>query len=611
MAASGAGASVLEEVLVVGDRNLLGQPLLVTQRTRFADRASQLSFNRTVGDWIERLPGVSLNGQGGLLQSYSVRGFSRWRVRTEVAGVPIMTDRRAGNAASFVPPDLLAGVQVSSGPGSTLYGSDAMGGVVNLDLLAPDAMQMSASRQNNDNATDALLAGPMTSTLSGGLAARRAGSARDPGNRALNTGYRQVAATGRWLETWNALEIDLTTLVSAGRDIGKSNRDYPSVAIADYPAEDHLLTRLQVSDSDRWLARLYHHGQDCTARTLRPSGAGSNTRYRDHTVGGLLYASTPLWSDTGRTGVEWVGRRGVRIDEELFDQTTAPDLVSRVLDGDQDNIGLFTDQQWRVGELRVATGLRVDYIEQSAQTRRHTDQAINANVSVDYSINESSQISARWGTGFRFPTLSERYFNGITPRGDTLGNPDLAPERTRGIELAGSWSRGDLTLQVAGYHNELRDYIERYRLSQTVRSFRNTDGASITGFEGNLRWQASGRWSHRVSYQWQQGEDNSGRWITDLNPNEWRYFGTWQGERFDAAVDVVHRPTRDQFGPDEEPLAAATLANASLGWSIDPHWRFSLYANNLLDTAWLGSADDTAALQPGRTLGIRLERKGS
>ena len=48
---------------------------------------------------------------------------------------------------------------------------------------------------------------------------------------------------------------------------------------------------------------------------------------------------------------------------------------------------------------------------------------------------------AEAGTGFRFPTLSELYFNGVTPRGDTLGNPRLEPETNRALQLSVAWEQ--------------------------------------------------------------------------------------------------------------------------------------------------------------------------
>jgi iron complex outermembrane receptor protein len=78
------------------------------------------SAQHTVGDIITQSTGVTLNGQGGLFQSYNIRGFSRARIKTEVDGIPIITDRRAGNAISFIPTELISNVTRQKGPQSTL-----------------------------------------------------------------------------------------------------------------------------------------------------------------------------------------------------------------------------------------------------------------------------------------------------------------------------------------------------------------------------------------------------------------------------------------------------------------------------------------------------------
>jgi iron complex outermembrane receptor protein len=145
-------------VRVVARRNLLGQALSSAVGAEQISAEEQVSLNRTVADWIERLPGVSLNGQGGLLQSYSLRGFSRWRLRTELDGVPIITDRRAGNSAEFVPPELLDSTTVQLGPASALYGSGALGGVVSLSTLGPEGPRVQASGQTGDRQRSLALA---------------------------------------------------------------------------------------------------------------------------------------------------------------------------------------------------------------------------------------------------------------------------------------------------------------------------------------------------------------------------------------------------------------------------------------------------------------------
>ena len=97
------------------------------------------------------MSGVSLNGQGGQFQSYAVRGFSRARIRTEVDGIPIITDRRAGNSISFIAPDLFSDVTVLKGPSSTIYGSQALGGVVSLNTQMSEQSTIKLEGKKNNS----------------------------------------------------------------------------------------------------------------------------------------------------------------------------------------------------------------------------------------------------------------------------------------------------------------------------------------------------------------------------------------------------------------------------------------------------------------------------
>ncbi|MDA0650090.1 MAG: TonB-dependent receptor plug domain-containing protein, partial [Proteobacteria bacterium] len=156
---AGAVAEELEEIVVRGDRDLLSQDLMQTLSVKAADSTTQVSQNRTIGDWLAAEPGMSLNGQGGLLQSYSLRGMSRSRIRTEVDGVPIITDRAAGNSASFLPPSLVRAVNAQMGGSSSLFGSDAMGGVVSVQTRQFAQLNVEGAFQSLDNASALTIGG--------------------------------------------------------------------------------------------------------------------------------------------------------------------------------------------------------------------------------------------------------------------------------------------------------------------------------------------------------------------------------------------------------------------------------------------------------------------
>ncbi len=599
-------AATIEEIVVTGNRNVLNQDLALASSAIALDREDAISLDRSVADWLDKLPGVSLNGQGGLLQSYSVRGFSRWRIRTELDGVPILTDRRAGNAVSFLPPGLLGEVEVERGPGSTIYGSDAMGGVVELRTARPESLTLSSAWQSNDQAWSLTGSAPVSHGVWVAAAHRSANRARTPGDQPLNSGYRQSAAQLGIAKQWHDIDVDISLLGSRGRDIGKSANTFPETVIADYPEDDHELARIELRSGTDWMARLYHHGQDWTARTARIGSRENQTRYQSQTHGGLLYAATGTLAGTGRVGAEWLGRRGVDIRDLEISATQPQGETTQLIDGEQDSVGLFVDQQWEVSDWRLGVGGRWDHVDQRNQERRRNAQRTSANVGVDWLPSLGWRLSMRLGTGFRFPTLSELYFNGTTPRGDTLGNPLLRPELSRGIEFEAAWSGDQTELRLTGYRSRMRNYIERYRASPTLRSFRNTDNAEINGLEAQFAWRSGLRWRHELSYQWQQGEDERGRWLADLNPPSLRYFLSWRGEDVEAATDIRWQRARQEAGPDEQALDEAAILNGRLTWRPTPALQTELFANNLFNETYFGSADDEAALQPGRTLGVRL-----
>ena len=81
-----------------------------------------VAYNSAMADMFSTAPEVNFSGQGGLLQTVSIRGLSRWRIQTLVEGVPIHTERRAGNAAEFIAPSLVSNAYVLSGAASTQLG---------------------------------------------------------------------------------------------------------------------------------------------------------------------------------------------------------------------------------------------------------------------------------------------------------------------------------------------------------------------------------------------------------------------------------------------------------------------------------------------------------
>lgn len=606
---AGAVGEELEEVIVSGNRDLLSQNLMQTLSVKVVDSTTQLSQNRTIGDWLATHPSLSLNGQGGLLQSYSVRGMSRYRIRTEIDGVPIITDRAAGNSASFLPPTLVRAVSAQMGGSSSLFGSDAMGGVVSVQTRDFAQLNFEGTFQTLDNASALTIGGAPRDDMSLGLAVRTADEASASDGTPLNTGYRQGAAILQHERGWQTLKLRVTALLSRGEDIGKSSREYPK-STSIYPHERHGILKVELEHPDQWLLRLYEHRQDWQTTTeVENFGLAVNT-YSSRTVGSLFYITHPTLGGLGRAGIEWVGRRGVSI--RYQEQVAAGELLvdSEPVSGKQDNLGLFVDQQWAKGPWDAGVGLRFDDISQKASVGEGTHVVLSTTARLNWHVSEQATLFARWSTGFRAPTLSEMYYRGVTPRGELVGNVELDPEESTSSELGVDVTRDRFSFSLAGYRTVIDDYIERFQKTATTRSYRNVGEGVIRGYEFRASYEPTVRWTHTFSYGGQSGRQSaSGAWLADLNPNTWRYEAIWRPSRVVVRLNLSHRQDRPEYGSGEEPLGAVTLVNVALTWPEGPNWEWGISCINCSDQTFYGSADDRAALQSGRAIAVNFSWK--
>lgn len=607
--ATSAAYEELEEVIVSGDRDLLSQDLMPAFSVKALDSTTRVSQDRTIADWLAGDPSMSLNGQGGLLQSYSIRGMSRSRVRTEIDGVPIITDRAAGNSASFLPPALIRTVTAQKGGSSAFYGSDAMGGVVSLQTRRFTQLEVEGILQNRDNAFALTIGGAPGDDTYVGMTVRRADEASAADSTPLNTGYRQGAAVLRHERSWQALKLRLSGLLSRGEDIGKSDRDYPESESL-YPHERHGILKLELERPNRWLLRLYGHGQDWQTQTQTGTYGNALNTYQSETLGSLFYFTHAKLGGLGRAGIEWVGRRGVSIRYQEINSAGVVVTDSEPVSGHQDNLGLFIDQQWTTGPLDAGLGLRFDHVSQAALAEKQSHSVLSASARLNWHMTEQATVFARWASGFRAPTLSELYYRGITPRGEIVGNNELEPEESVSTELGFELRRDHFSLSLTGYRTDIDRYIERFDKTVTTRSYQNIGEGIIRGYEFRVVLKPSQRWAHAISYGYQSGRESAtDDWLADLNPSKWRYGLTWRPSRVSVRLDLSHREARSEFGPGEVPLSSATLLNVAVSRPFGRQWEWGIACTNCSNQRFYGSADERAAWQPGRAVAVNFSWK--
>ena len=571
----------------------------------YVDSNYDFTLNRTIADKIQTIPGVSLIGQGGQFQSYAIRGFSRSRIRTEIDGIPIITDRRAGNSAAFIAPNLVTQASVIKGPSSVLYGSQALGGVVSLSTESESGSQINIGGQLEDNAVNLSFKHQQNDFLSA-IAFQRASNSTAPNEDEINSQFERVSGAFRYQSTHDELELTLSWIPSYGHDIGKSNNRYPSTEISFYPKELHSLAQIQIASEKGWLAKLFHHYQDWNSETNRLNQYQSSSEYQGHTLGGQWLAELETLPFDSYLGVDWLSRKGVKINSKtVFDDqnaNTASHSSTSQLNGDEDNVAIFSRNQWQFEKMTLALGLRLDRIKQASQQRSTSEENLNASISLKYPIASGFDVSLELASGFRYPTLSERFFNSYTPRGYVQGNNNLTSETSIGSQLNFDWFATDnVNIQAAFYHYDLDNYIERYEVKENFFSYQNLAKASISGFETEISWVVSEHVEHYFSYQQQTGKDSEQQVLADLHPKALRWVMLTHYKDLTLSNSVGYQFKTNNVAPSESSRASAVVWNSSLSYQVNEQQEIGVTINNITNEHYYGSLDKEASLQPQRS----------
>lgn len=442
----------------------------------------------TVGEALRTVPGalVAETGSYGGQTALFLRGGEADYVKVLVDGVPLNQPGGAIDLADLTT-DNVERIEVVRGPGSVLYGSDAVTGVIQIFTRTG----MGAPRVALEGAGGTYGASKVAAGVSGGAArvsyALRASRFAAAGLYPVNNQYTNTVVTGHVRAT-----PDAHTTASLAYHWSDAVYHFPTDG-AGQPVDSNQVAQERGPSVSLELARQLR--EDLELRLLgtweesrvwfsdQPDSPGEDGAFtsrdliRRAGVGAALH-----W----RPGAGTVLSAGVDYDDErqhgrsLFDASygTFPDSVAlrRWTVGYYGQVLLGSG-----GPLGFTLGGRVD---RNAAFGAHA--TVRAGVS--YHLDGRTRVRAAVGTGFKEPTFYENFATGFV-----RGNPNLRPERSTswevGLEHAVPGDR--VTLTVTYYDQRFRDLIEYTAappLPDSVNYF-NVDGARVAGVEARLAAQ--------------------------------------------------------------------------------------------------------------------------
>jgi vitamin B12 transporter len=253
----------------------------------------------------------------------------------------------------------------------------------------------------------------------------------------------------------------------------------------------------------------------------------------------------------------------------------AEDAVSRnasnavVYDRSRHNTGVFTAWRGTIGAQQWDLAARRDDNSQFGQ-------ATTAQAAWGLAFDDSWRLRASWGQGFRAPNTNELYSPGFG--GFFAGNPNLDPERSRSAELGLGWQGEDGGLELSAYRSRVTDLIA---FAGPTFGATNINQARLDGIELEGRW-TFGQVGLRGNLGWQRAENavtgapllrrapRKAALSLDLPANDWLRFG----------LDATAASRRQDF---DGPLGGYTRFDLRAEADLGPEWALRARLENLFD----------------------------
>jgi vitamin B12 transporter len=495
---------------------------------------------------------VRTGGPGGQTSVF-MRGGNSNHTLVLIDGMRVASAHSGAYAWEHLPLDQVERIEIVRGPRATLFGSDAIGGVIQVFTKQSDSPHLRVT--TGSFASNEIEAGVRF----------EAGSARF----SVNASYRDSDGFSSQNINGFSYEPDKDGFearsvgVNGQGDVGNGSWRFSVMAL-----ENEVEFDEGISDSDQLIASLRFDGE-ASEKWSYSVQAG----FADDELNSDFIFFTSGFEST-RSEFSWDNRLELSSGVLQFglDHYREAGKSEFNYDQDRDNSAVFAmwNQELEAGRLQLSA--RLD--DNSLFGSEFTYQA-----ALSIPAGDTGELLGLWGTAFRAPTLSEQYSPGFG--GLFAGNPMLQPESSDSLEIIYRLPLGETgQFSVSAYQTDVEQLI-----AFTGQDFQavNVNRAELSGLELQVSRESSA-WLMKASATLQDTRDLSTGVSLLRRPDEKlsltvnRIFdnGSWlAGEWFASGA-------RKDFGGLELPGYA--LFNLSTGYRFSPAYSMELRMDNLLDT---------------------------
>jgi outer membrane receptor for ferrienterochelin and colicins len=475
----------------------------------------------TVSDLLEQRAGVSTstNVDGGAI--FNMLGLDSRYILILKNGQPITGQFNNRVDLNHISTNNLKKIEITKGPGSAIYGTDAMGGVINIiteDLNDAPTISTSYRASSFGGTPKQISNDPVNSIFKSSI-----NIPFNNFNFSTDLTY-QYFLKGQQFEYISADQIDK---INFNNEINwqTNNHDF-RIAHQKYKQVDEGATRLtsglilytnktnidrnQVTVNHRWTIK----NDFSIEQTIRNANYARN--YKVNNNDGSV--STEDATEEKNTEYELLFNRAYSniVYNGGFEFSKPEYKSDRIAGGVQkkDIVGIFNQVAWNMSsDINLVSGLRFDTYGDTT--------VLSPRLALSYKKSDTWIYRLAYGHGFRAPSFMESLIDwqhlqfGYTVQ----GNPNLKPEVSKGFTLGVEFrNKNNFQLSTLLYNNTFSNLIKDYAIEPGLLSYRNIEKAYFTGIEIITKWTINSSLSSSFTFNYVKNEDKDNKQIPNTIP---------------------------------------------------------------------------------------------
>ncbi len=557
--------SSLPEIIVTATRTARTIEDTLASVTVFTREYIERNHAMTLPDLLKQVPGLDIVGGGGLgkVSSIFMRGTESDHTLVLIDGIKIGSATLGGTSLQDIPLAQVERIEIVRGPRSSLYGSEAIGGVIQIFTRAEEQdPHFSVALQGGNHHTY-----QVSSKISGNMDRIHYGiTANHLRTRGFNScngsatefagcfttepdrdGYKNTAFTAQLSYPLNG-ENHLTIhglhtqgLNEFDSSFGGNKTDF---------IQQILGIKGTFIISDRWESILQSsHYRD------QQKNFGHNAQENDFNTQRIGFS----WQNNFTLPHHQLLTMSYDYQDDRVDSTTDYTVKSR------DNQSLLGEYQITWNQWTFLAGLRHDHNEQFGNQTTH-------HLSLGSILAPAWQMFISYGTAFKAPTFNDLYF-------PDFGNPDIHPEESETWEIGMTVTRPNYSGSVSVYRTLLDKMIGFDENFNAI----NIDQANISGMDGTLTGQIFG-WEMAAQISWLRPKDsNHDHWLPRRAQKTLNYSISRQFQRIQLGSRFFTQSSRFDDMENRHRLAGYGLLDIYGEYTLTPQWTMRVSVENLFD----------------------------